>query len=226
MKFLFDFFPILLFFVAYKLYGIYTATAVAMAASAIQVSAYWLKHRRFEKMHLVTLALILVLGGATLLFQNKAFFMWKPTAVNWAFALAFLGSQFIGKKTLVERMMSHAIEAPASVWWRLNLSWVIFFVLMGLANIYVANFYFQAEAALNAAAGHTVELESCSRQYTGQLLNLCQHAQDTENDWVNFKLFGMMGLTLIFVFAQAIYLARHMKQPEGDNPAAEQQGEG
>ena len=98
MKFLFDFFPILLFFIAYKLYGIYVATAVAIAASFLQVSLYWLKHRRFEKMHVVTLVLIAILGGATLLLQDKAFFMWKPTAVNWAFALGFFLSQLIGGK--------------------------------------------------------------------------------------------------------------------------------
>ena len=83
MKFLFDFFPILLFFIAYKLYGMYTATAVAIAASFVQVAAFWLKNRRFENMHLITLGLITVLGGATLLLQDRAFFMWKPTAVNW-----------------------------------------------------------------------------------------------------------------------------------------------
>lgn len=215
MKFLFDFFPVLLFFIAYKLYGIYVATGVAIAASFVQVSLYWLKHRRFEKMHLLTLGLIAVLGGATLLFHDKAFFMWKPTAVNWAFALGFLLSQVIGDRTLVERMMSHAIEAPRQVWRRLNLSWVGFFVLMGFANLYVANFYFQAESALFQAAGQPVDLETCQQLYQGQLLDLCLQARELENDWVNFKLFGMLGLTLLFVIGQAVYLAKHMKpQPD------------
>ena len=223
MKFLFDFFPVLLFFVAYKLYGIYVATAVAIAASFVQVSVYWLKHRRFEKMHLVTLGLIVVLGGATLLLQDKAFFMWKPTAVNWAFALAFLLTQFIGDKPLVERMMSHAIEAPALVWRRLNLSWVSFFFLMGIANLYVANFYFQAESALFSAAGQEVDLETCQQMYQGHLLDLCNSAKEHENNWVNFKLFVMLGLTVLFVIGQAIYLARHMKQqPESATPAEQE----
>ena len=160
MKFLYDFFPILLFFIAYKLGDIYIATGVAMAASVVQVGAYWIKHRKFENMHLITLALIMFLGSATLIFHDKSFFMWKPTIVNWLFAAAFLGSQFIGKKPLVERMMSHAIDAPDTVWKRLNFSWVIFFILMGVANIYVANIYFQAETLLNAAAGQVVELET------------------------------------------------------------------
>ena len=215
MKFLFDFFPILFFFIAYKLYGIYAATAVAIAASFLQVSLFWLKHRRFEKMHVITLGLIVILGGATLLLQDKAFFMWKPTAVNWAFALGFLLSQLIGDKPLVERMMSHAIEAPRQVWRRLNLSWIVFFILMGFANLYVANFYFQAESALFEAAGHSVDLETCQQLYQGHVLDLCMRAHEFENDWVNFKLFGMLGLTILFVIGQAVYLAKHMK-PQAD----------
>lgn len=224
MKFLFDFLPILLFFVAYKLYGIFIATGVAIAASIAQVSLYWIRHRRFEKMHLITMALIVILGGLTLVLQDKAFFMWKPTAVNWAFALAFLGSQFIGRKTLVERMMGHAVSVPRPIWQKLNLSWVVFFILMGLANLYVANFYFQAEAALVQAAGQSVDLDSCAQRYQGHLLDLCQRAHAMEETWVNFKLFGMMGLTIVFVLGQAVYLARHMKAgPDSDADTATEQ---
>ncbi|MGM0593323.1 MAG: inner membrane-spanning protein YciB [Pseudomonadota bacterium] len=213
MKFLFDLLPVILFFIAYKLYGIYPAIVVIMLATGVQVGLSWLKHRKVEKMHLITLVLVVVLGGATLLLQDKAFFMWKPTAVNWLFALAFLGSHFIGSgKTLVERMMSHAIEAPAVVWTRLNLAWVAFFVLMGLANLYVANLFFEANTLLTAAAGAEVDLQTCSAQMSGVMLQLCQQAQSSEAMWVNFKLYGMMGLTFIFVIAQAFYLARHMPQ--------------
>jgi len=213
MKFLFDLLPIVLFVVAYKLYGIYPAIVVIMVATGIQVGLTWLKHRKVEKMHLITLALVVVLGGATLVLQDKAFFMWKPTAVNWLFALAFLGSHFIGsRKTLVERMMSHAIEAPAIVWVRLNLSWILFFILMGFANLYVANFFFEANAALTAAAGMEIDLETCGSQLSTQLQQLCLQAKETEDNWVDFKLYGMMGLTFAFVIAQAFYLARHMPQ--------------
>lgn len=176
MKFLYDFFPILLFFIAYKIYGIYAATVVAMTASFIQVGGFWIKHRRFQTMHLVTLGLIVVLGGATLWLQDERFIKWKPTLVNWMFAIAFLGSQFIGKKPLVERMMGATVQLPNEIWGRLNLIWIIFFALMGLANLYVVYNY------------------------------------DTDT-WVNFKLFGMMGLTFAFVIGQAFYLARYM-QPE------------
>jgi len=138
MKLLFDLFPVLLFFVAFKLYGIYVATAVAIAASFVQVSLSWLKHRRVETMHLVTLALIAGLGGATLILQDETFIKWKPTAVNWLFGLAFLGSQYIGKKPLVERMMGHNLTLPCPIWKRLNLAWVAFFFALGCANLYVA----------------------------------------------------------------------------------------
>ncbi len=182
MKFLADFFPILLFFVAYQMYDIYVATAVAIAASFLQVGFYWLKHRQVQKMHLVTLGLLVVFGGLTLLLRDPVFIKWKPTVVNWLFAVAFLGSQFVGRKTMVERMMSHAVEVPGIIWTRLNLAWTLFFAGSGLLNLYVAfNF--------------------------------------PEETWVNFKLFGMLGLTLVFVVLQAFYMARHIKDGE---PAPEE----
>ena len=203
MKFLYDFFPVLLFFAVYKFYGnispeaidvlnalpllsltagktgdaIFLATAVAIFASFVQVTLFWFKHRRFEKTHLISLALITVFGGATLILQDPVFIKWKPTILNWLFALAFFGSQFIGKKTLVERMMSHAITVPGLIWERVNLAWVTFFALAGVANLWVA--------------------------YTF-----------SEEVWVDFKLFGLMGMTFVFVIAQAFYLARYMAPQE------------
>ncbi|RMD80087.1 MAG: septation protein A [Gammaproteobacteria bacterium] len=178
MKLLADFFPILLFFVAYKAWDIYAATAVAIAASAAQVGWSWSRRGRVEPMHLVTLGLIVVLGGATLLLRDETFIKWKPTVVNWLFAAVFLGSQLLGRRPLVQRMMARSISLPDPVWARLNLSWVGFFLLLGAANLYVAYRY------------------------------------DTDT-WVNFKLFGMLGLTLLFVLAQALYLGRHVeKAPE------------
>ncbi len=177
MKFLFDLFPIILFFIAYKMYDIYVATAVAIAAAFVQTGLFWLKHRKFEKMHLITLAILVVFGGLTLILRDPVFIKWKPTVVNWLFGATFLGSQFIGDKTLVERMMSHAITAPVAIWQRINWAWVVFFIAMGVLNIYVAYNY-------------------------------------SEATWVNFKLFGMMGLTLVFVFGQAFYLSRYMEVEE------------
>jgi len=178
MKFLFDFFPIVLFFAAYKYANIYVATSVAIAASIGQVGYNWFKHGRVETMQWITLVLIVVFGGATLWLQDEMFIKWKPTVLNWMFAVAFLGSQYIGKKSLVERMLAANISLPQDVWTRLNWSWVTFFVFLGGANLYVVyNF-------------------------------------DTDT-WVNFKLFGMMGLTIAFVLLQAMFLSRYVKpEPE------------
>lgn len=218
MKLLIDFFPVLLFFIVYKLSGIYSATAAAIAASAVLVGWTWLRHRRVEKMPLATLGLLVVFGGLTLALHDPIFVMWKPTVVNWLFALVFLASQYVGRKPLIERMMGHAIEVPARIWVRLNGMWVLFFIVSGLANLYVVYVYsgfYTAQQALLAASGLAdVDLAQCADGFTGELLALCLDAQTREDTWVNFKLFGMMGMTLAFVVAQAFYLARHVKDSD------------
>lgn len=213
MKFLFDLFPILLFFAVYKLQGIYAATGAAIAATVVQVAWQWFRHRRVDKMLLITLVLVTVLGGATILFHDRAFVMWKPTAIYWLFAVVLLGSQFIGGKPVMERMMAHVVEAPSAVWKRLNLAWSVFFVFLGIANLYVANRYFIAQRELDLAAGGSVEIANCAAQLSGHLLQLCENAVTMEAQWVDFKLFGLMGLMILFVIAQAFYLARYMQPP-------------
>ena len=136
-KQLFEFFPIILFFIAYKAYDIYVATGVVIAASIFQVSYNWLRHRKVEKMQLITAGLILVMGGATIYLQNEQFIKWKLTIIEWLFGVAFLGSQFIGKKTFIERMMSGSLDLPATVWRRLNSLWALFFFSVGTINLYV-----------------------------------------------------------------------------------------
>lgn len=181
MKLLFDFFPILLFFFAYKFFGIFVATAVAIAATVGQVALVWLRTRTIEKMHIVTLAMIFVFGGATLVLQDETFIKWKPTVINWLFGLTFLASQFIGRRPIVERMMGSSVSLPAPIWRRLNLMWALFFIALGGANLFVI------------------------------------YSFDT-NTWVNFKLFGMLGLMLLFVLIQAIYLSRHVSlNPETES---------
>lgn len=184
MKFLFDFFPIVLFFIAYKVHGIFVATAVAIAASFIQVGLHWVKHRKFENMHLVTLALIVFFGGLTLALQDETFIKWKPSVVNWLFGIVFLGSQFIGNKNLVERMMGSSITLPSFIWPRLNMAWSLFFIALGFANLYVMSYY------------------------------------DTDT-WVDFKMFGMMGLTLAFILIQGVYLARYIQDEPVKEPVNE-----
>jgi intracellular septation protein len=209
MKQLFDFFPILLFFIVYKFFldlpdelivsvnqffpfmqmqpgeskhAIYLATLTAILATFVQVALTAIVSKKIEKMHIITLILLVVFGGATLMLKDPIFIKWKPTAINWLFALVFLGSQYVGKKPLVERMMGHALKVnDSAVWLRLNLAWVGFFIFSGIANLVVAfNF--------------------------------------SEEIWVDFKLFGLMGLTILFVIGQAFYLARFM--PGEDEPVS------
>ena len=183
MKFLYDLFPLLLFFAAFKLYDIYVATAVAIVASFLQVGLFWLKHRRFETMHLVTLAVIAVFGGLTLALHDDTFIKWKPTLVYGILAALVLASQWFGKKTAIERMMSAQIALPATVWRRLNLSWGLFFLVLGAANIYVAFYY-------------GLDLDPEVRR----------------GIWVNFKVFGLLGLTLLFTVIQAFFMAKHIQE--------------
>lgn len=216
MKFLFDFFPIALFFIFYKLYGIYAATVVAIAAAIAQNAFYYIRHKKLENMHLITLVAITVLGGLTLIFQNKTFVMWKPTAVYWAIALAFFLSQVIYKQPLVKKMMSHAIEVPENIWRKANYGMTSAFIFFGIANIYVANLYFQAESLLISKSGKEVNLESCESYYSGDLIQLCQNAKNLEAQWVNFKLFWMLGLTFVVIIVLTFYLYSHATNKDDD----------
>ncbi|HID45023.1 MAG TPA: septation protein A [Chromatiaceae bacterium] len=177
MKLITDFLPVIIFFVAYKMWGMYAATGAFIAATLIQIGWSYYTHKKVETLQWVTLGLVLVFGGLTLALHDPVFFKWKPTVVNWLFAIAFLGSGLFMQRSLLQRMMDHAISLPQPVWNRLNLAWIAFFVSAGLANLYVAyNF--------------------------------------SESTWVDFKLFGMLGLTLVFMVLQGFYLARHILPKE------------
>ena len=138
MKLLFDFLPIVLFFAVYKIYDdFYLATGVIIIATAVQVGWMWWRHGKVERMPLIALGLLVVFGGITLLLQDEMFLKWKVTVVNWLFGIVFLGSQLIGQKPLIQRMMDSQINLPDRVWRRLNLAWVVFFLAMGVINLYV-----------------------------------------------------------------------------------------
>ncbi len=143
MKLLFDFFPILLFFIAFKFFGIYVATGVAMAGAFLQNCFFYYQHRRFEMMHVATLIIILVLGAATFLLHDPLFIQWKPTVVYWMFALLFLLTHRFtkSKKTLIQRLMEANIELPENIWAKLNTSWIIFFIFMGILNLLVMHYF-------------------------------------------------------------------------------------
>ncbi len=137
MKQLLEFFPILLFFIAFKFYDIYVATAVVMMATIIQVAFIWFRYRKVETMMWVTLGLVMVMGGATLYFQDDLFIKWKFSVIEWLFGSVFLVSQFVGKKPFIERMMSANMTLPDVIWRRLNLLWASFFMSVGFLNVYV-----------------------------------------------------------------------------------------
>ena len=137
MKQLLEFIPILLFFVAYKLYDIYIATAVVIGATIIQVAIAWFKYRKVETMQWITLGLVIVFGGATIILHDEQYLKWKFSIIEWLFGVAFLSSHFIGQKTFIERMMSSNLTLPANIWQRLNFSWASFFISVGFINVYV-----------------------------------------------------------------------------------------
>lgn len=141
MKLLFDLFPIAIFFGAYKLRGIFFATAVAIVASAGQLVWTYVRRGKIEPMQWVSLAVIVVFGGATLLLKDETYIKWKPTVLYWLFAAVLTGSATLFKKNLIAAMMSSQLTLPDPVWRNLNLSWAGFFALLGGANLYVATHY-------------------------------------------------------------------------------------
>ncbi len=148
MKIFYDFLPIVLFFISYKVWGIYVATGVAIAASILQVGGFWLKFRKTETMQLITLAVVVFLGGATLVLKDVLFIKWKPTVIYWAFGIAFTLSHFFGKRNLIERLMDNKLHLPKFVWNRLNMAWSLFFVFLGFINLYVV-YNFSTDAWVN-----------------------------------------------------------------------------
>ena len=175
MKFLFDIFPVILFFAAFKFYGIYVATTVAIVATVLQIGWVWFRQRKVDNMQWISLGLIVVFGGATLLLRDETFIKWKPTVLYWLFSTVLLVSELVFRKNLIRTMMASQVSAPNPVWKKLLAGWIGFFAVMGVLNLYVAFNY----------------------------------STDT---WVNFKLFGGIGLMLVFVIGQAILLAPHMKE--------------
>jgi intracellular septation protein len=173
-KLLFDLFPIVLFFIAFKAADIYVATAVAIVASIAQIGWLKLRGRPVEVMQWISLVIIIVFGGLTLLLQDEAFIKWKPTILYWAFGLVLVGGRIAGRNFL-RTVMGSQLALPGPVWDRLNWIWTGFFAAMGALNLVVA-YRFDTAA------------------------------------WVNFKLFGTLILTLVFVVGQGIYLSRHLKE--------------
>jgi intracellular septation protein len=203
-KLLVDLLPVLLFFVTFKVAGMYPqqslalasaslgwmigdgtvpadqapillATAVAIVASLVQVGVLLARGRKVDTMLWVSLAVIVVFGGATIWFHDETFIKWKPTILYWLFAAALLAGQLIWRRNLLQALLGAQLDVPAPVWTRLLWSWIVFFVAIGIVNIAVA---------------YSVPTET----------------------WVTFKLVGLFGLTMLFTLGVGFYLARHMKE--------------
>lgn len=138
MKFLFDLFPVILFFVAFKFAGIYVATSVAIAATFLQIAWVWFRRRKVDTMLWVSLVIITVFGGMTLIFHDETFIKWKPTVLYWSFAIALAVSSLVMKKNLIRTLLAEQFELPEVIWQRLNWSWFGFFTFMGFANLAIA----------------------------------------------------------------------------------------
>ena len=178
MKLLIDFFPIILFFAAFKLWGIYAATGVAIAATVVQIAYLRLRHGKVEPMQWMSLGIIVLFGGATLLAQSETFIKWKPTVLYWLMGGTLLAGQLLFRRNFIKSLMGAQIKLPDAVWRQLNWAWAGFFTTMGVLNLWVA------------------------------------YQFDTDT-WVNFKLFGGIGLMLAFVIAQALFLGRYIKDEPG-----------
>lgn len=200
MKLLFDLFPVILFFIAFKyseknpelaaswvgsLLGsaavdikqapILLATVVVIAATVAQIAWVWFRHGKVDKMLWVSLVLVAVFGSLTLIFQDETFIKWKPTILYWVFAVSMGFSALVMKKNAIKVMLGEQLTLPEAVWSKVNLSWIVFFVFMGFLNLVIA-FNFPTDV------------------------------------WVNFKLFGGMGLMLVFVLGQGMLLSKYVEE--------------
>jgi intracellular septation protein len=181
MKLLFDLLPIIVFFSLYKLINIYAATAATIAVAVLQTALYWFKNRQIDYLLLITTCLIVVLGTTTLLLHNEIFIKWKPTAISWAFALGFIGSHFIGKKPLIQLTLETASLRSSNQHLILpSATWRKLNWAWGLFYLFLG--------AIN--------------------LYVVYH-YDTDT-WVNFKLFGMLALNVIFILIQTFYLTKYL----------------
>lgn len=175
MKQLLDFLPLVVFFIFYKLYDIFVASGALIVATGLALVAGWVLYRKIEKMTLITFVLVAVFGTLTLVFHNDEFIKWKVTVIYSLFALVLLYSQFFMQQPLIKRLLGKELTLPEASWRRLNIAWALFFIVCGLANIYVAFWL-------------------------------------SQDIWVNFKVFGLTVLTLIYTLLSGIYIWRQMPQ--------------
>ncbi len=175
MKFLFDLFPVILFFAAFKMADIYVATAVAIGATVLQIGLLAALRRKIEPMLWISLGIIVVFGGATLVLRDETFIKWKPTVLYWLFGLVLFLADLVWGRNLIRSMLGAQVQLPEAVWRRLNWSWAAFFGTMGVINLLVA-FNFSTDQwvtfKLFGATGLMVAF------IIGQALYLSRHVKD------------------------------------------------
>jgi intracellular septation protein len=219
MKFLLDFGPIVLFFIVYKFYGLYAAIYAMIASTFVQIMYSRATTGKFVTSQVLTFALLVVFGGISIILRDPAFVMWKVSVLYVIFALVLIGSNYVGSKTLLERMMGKELQLPRNTWVNLTWFWSFGFILIAIINAFFVNTALSARNQfLNGGVlvDPKIDLKNfdCSQS---PLENLCLVAQSSEESWVNFKLFGTLGLTLVLIVITVLMLSKHIKEKQADS---------
>ena len=219
MKFLLDFGPIVLFFIVYKYYGLYAAIYAMIASTFVQIMYSRVTTGKFVTSQVLTFALLVVFGGISIVLRDPAFVMWKVSVLYVIFAAVLIGSNYIGSKTLLERMMGKELQLPRNTWVNLTWFWSIGFIIIAIINAFFVNTALSARNLfLNSGSivDPKIDLKNfdCSQS---PLENLCLIAQSSEESWVNFKLFGTLGLTLVLIIITVLMLSKHIKEKQADS---------
>jgi intracellular septation protein len=213
MKFLLDFFPIALFFIVYKTMGLYAAIYAMIGATALQMLITRLQTGKFEKTHIITFGLLVVFGGITLAIKDPAFIMWKVSVLYVVFALALILSMWIGEKTLLQRMLGKEMTLPAKVWHQLTWFWGLGFSGIALVNAYYVDIALSTREQLFSQSTLDPKVELTELECASTTVEqLCLTAQQSEEAWVNFKLFGTMGLTFALIIITVIFISKYIKE--------------
>ena len=219
MKFLLDFGPIVLFFIVYKYYGLYAAIYAMIASTFVQIMYSRVTTGKFVTSQVLTFALLVVFGGISIVLRDPAFVMWKVSVLYVIFAAVLIGSNYIGSKTLLERMMGKELQLPRNTWVNLTWFWSLGFIIIAIINAFFVNTALSARNLfLNSGSivDPKIDLKNfdCSQS---PLESLCLIAQSSEESWLNFKLFGTLGLTLVLIIITVLMLSKHIKEKQTDS---------
>ena len=219
MKFLLDFGPIVLFFIVYKYYGLYAAIYAMIASTFVQIMYSRVTTGKFVTSQVLTFALLVVFGGISIVLRDPAFVMWKVSVLYVIFAAVLIGSNYIGSKTLLERMMGKELQLPRNTWVNLTWFWSIGFIIIAIINAFFVNTALSARNLfLNSGSIVDPKIDLKNFDCTqSPLESLCLIAQSSEESWVNFKLFGTLGLTLVLIIITVLMLSKHIKEKQTDS---------